>query len=349
MLDCAGIIPRTFLDLDGASHKGNKMYSVVAERLGVTAELPDQFKECVPGRILIVDGDALAYAISYSTNSVHTAVVKYINDILCKMFLAKAERAVVHLTSRFSKKNYRYLVKAHLPYQQNRKKKSMPIVLEPLREALAKHDSMCNIDFILHRELEADDGVMIDSYAFKEHGVVYSEDKDLRTTPYKYFCTKTAEVLPEEPVGYVGVEHSKAGAFKLTGRGPMFFWGQMLAGDTADNVRGIQHIDGKLVGCAGAYYALGGMKSVDEAANYVINKYKEIRQNVVAEGWLLWLLRHPSDSVIEYMLSLDLTPENREYVEECADEVTRELERRKEEESEASPEYGEEGLHDPSP
>ena len=98
----------------------------------------------------------------------------------------------------------------------------------------------------------------------------------------------------------------------------MFFWGQLLAGDTADNIRGIQKLDGKLCGIDGAYNALKDCTTINDAANIVLDGYRKINQNVIAEGWLLWLTRWENDNVINYLPELDLSPANKDFVIDCS-------------------------------
>lgn len=54
-----------------------------------------------------------------------------------------------------------------------------------------------------------------------------------------------------------------------------------------------------------------------DAANIVIDGYRSINQNVLAEGWLLWLTRRPGDNVVKYLNELDLTTQNTDFVQDC--------------------------------
>ena len=280
--------------------------------------LPDQFQSAVPGRTLIIDGDGPCYVAAATVKRLDTALRNFQQEILKRMFLAGASDCRIHLTSRDSDKHGRFRVKAGKPYQGNRKSKSKPPLLEPLRELVADNSTwLDDYSVLLHRELEADDGMIQDAYRLGEHGVICSEDKDLRMTPYPYYEIDRGQVQPSQPVGWVSIKHTPSGTPKLTGQGPLFFWAQMLMGDTADNVQGVARYNGKLCGAVGAFDVLKDVRCIHDAANIVLDAYREINQNAVAEGWLLWLTRWHKDNVIQYMRELNLTPANRDFIEDC--------------------------------
>lgn len=280
--------------------------------------LPSQFDNAVQGRTLILDGDGPCYVVAATVKRMDTAIRHYQQRVLEAMFLAGATDCRIHLTARDSDKNGRGRVKAVKPYQGQRKGKSKPALLEPLREAMADNANwLPEMRVFLHRELEADDGMMQDAYVLRENGVIRSDDKDLRMTPYLYYEQDRGEVKGCQPEGFVTAKITDSGTFKCLGQGPMFFWAQMLMGDSADNVKGILKYDGKLCGPALAYELLKDVSTVNDAANLVIDGYRKINQNVIAEGWLMWLLRSRDDNVYKYMKSLALSPENLDFVEDC--------------------------------
>lgn len=283
-----------------------------------TGALPDQFGSCVPGRTLIVDGDGPCYVAAATVKRLDTALRNFQQEILKRMFMTGAQDVRIHLTAKGSDKYGRFRVKAAKPYQGQRKGPKPPL-LEPLREAVADRSTWLHEydTVILHRELEADDGMMQDAYRLGETGVMNSEDKDLRMTPFPFYEHSIGKVMTSQPVGWVDVAYTPSGSAKLTGQGPLFFWLQMLAGDSADNIKGILKYNGTLCGTETAVRLLKNTRDINAAANLVIDGYRAIDQNVVAEGWLLWLTRWPKDNVIKYMQELDLSPLNRLYVEQC--------------------------------
>lgn len=284
-----------------------------------TSTVSNQFENAVPGRTIIIDGDGPCYVAAATVKRLDTAISRFKSEMLKQMFLAKATSARIHLTASASDKHGRFRVIASQPYQGNRTNKAKPALLEPLRVAVADNSTWLDeYSVMLHTELEADDGMMQDAYLLGENGVIRSDDKDLRMTPYPYYDIAKGQVMASQPEGWVSLACTPSGVSKIVGQGPMFFWGQMIAGDQADHIRGLQTLDGKKCGPAAAFEALGNMKSQAQAANFVIDKYRAIGQNVVAEGWLLWLTRWHKDNVLTYMLSLPLTAANADYVRECS-------------------------------
>lgn len=287
------------------------------------AKIKDEFEGAVAGRTLILDGDGPAYRAAATSARLDTAIRKYQTAMLTEMFLTQSQYLTVHLTASDCDKNRRCKILAAKPYQGNRSGKAKPSLLEPLRQAMAQP---CNwlpdwqVNF--HRDVEADDAMIIQAHQLKDDGVVWSDDKDLCLTPYLYWDQELGivESLASNPVGYLVRKYTPAGHLKIWGRGVKFFWCQMLMGDSADNVQGITRLDGKLCGKDGAYQALVNLNTESELSNFVVSKYRENNQNVLAEAWLLWLLRSPKDSAYIYLTQCGLNSENLSFVHTCAKE-----------------------------
>ena len=270
------------------------------------------------GRTLILDGDGPAYRAAATSKRLDTAVRRFQSAVLTELMMTGCSSATVHLTHRTSHKNGRHHVIATKPYQGNRKGKNKPQLLELLRDEMAKRENwLPEFTVDMHYTIEADDGMIIQAHQLKEDGVIWSDDKDLRCTPYLFYEQAEGCVHGVEPHGYVEAKFTPAGTLKASGRGPVFFWAQLLMGDTADNIAGIQRLDGKLCGPAGALSVLGSIKHRDEAANIVVDAYRAIDQNILAEGYLLHLLRNPRDHVRDYILSHELSDKNKQFVLDC--------------------------------
>lgn len=276
------------------------------------------------GRILLYDGDGACYTHTNGVAKIETALRRFHEDIETHLFLAKCSSARVHLTPRGCFKNGRHLLNTVKPYQANRNGKQKPPLLEVLRvQAEQYFKDHPYITVIAHHDIEADDGLMIDAFSLKNTCTI-SPDKDLRINPYESYDVDEGKflVLPKgDTFGWIDrkfwLTPSGKTASKLIGKGSKFFWAQMLMGDEADNVQGILKLDGKLCGEAGAFNALKDIDNPDEAANLVIDGYRKINQNVIAEGEAMWLLRNREDSAYKFFLEHDLSPANKQFVEDC--------------------------------
>lgn len=285
---------------------------------GFLQKLPDQFKGCVQGRTLIFDGDGLCYRVSSTVKRMDTAIRRYQQEVLTLLFITQSQDCTIHLTSKGSRKNGRFLVNSVKPYQGQRKSKDKPPLLEPLREAVAQRENWLDeYSVILHRDVEADDGIITQAHANPEHGVVYSEDKDMRLTPYQYWEIESGVLRPHAGFGSIWEAYTPSGTLKVLGHGRKFFWAQCLMGDQADNIAGITRLDGALCGPAKAYAALKDINDESACANFVLSAYSRNSQNIMPEAYLLWLLRTPDDNVFKYISSLNLTEDNQKYLSEC--------------------------------
>lgn len=282
--------------------------------------LAPQFEGCVSGRTLILDGDGPAYVVAATCKRLDTAIRRYQQEMLTQLYLTKSECVRIHLTASGSKKAGRFNVLGVKPYQGNRTNKEKPSLLEPLREAMA-HRSNWIDEFetvIMHRKVEADDGMMTDAYRLKEDGLTWSDDKDLRMTPYPYWEKRNGVIIPTQTVGSIELAYTPAGTPKAKGHGPLFFWMQMLMGDTADNIQGVLRLMGKKCAVVGAYEYLKDTDTITLAANRVLDAYRVIDQNPLPEGWMLWLLRWEGDNFWNYLQELDLSQKNKEFINDCA-------------------------------
>ncbi len=280
--------------------------------------LPNQFDGAVRGRTLILDGDSACYVIAARVKTLPTAIRNFQMRVLSLMFLTKSESAIVHLTASDSLKAGRANILASKPYQGNRTGKAKPNMLEPIRQAVSDESSwLPEFRVELHRNLEADDACIMDSYRLQDDGVLVSDDKDLRCTPYPYYEQSTARVMAGAGFGEIWPERTAGGTLKLIGQGLKFFWAQMLMGDPADNVSGLRKYKGGLIGPAKTFEVLGKLNTEDEVANFVIDAYKQLDQNPLPEGWLMWLLRWHGDNFWKYLEGIDLTDANREFLQEC--------------------------------
>ena len=300
----------------------------ILSKFGITSESLSKLDVYKPanseGRMLLYDGDGGCYACTNGVAKIETALRRFEQDIYEKMYLARCSKARVHLTPRGCFKNGRHLLKGAKVYQANRAGVQKPPLLEVLRmRAEAHFSNHPDIEVIGNMDIEADDGLMIDSYFYKT-AVLISPDKDLNINPFEsYNVTEGVfeRLIDGDRFGWIDRKEwltpSLKRATKLTGKGTKFFWAQMLMGDTADNVQGILKLNGKLCGEAAAFNALKDIKDENEAANLVLDGYRKINQNVIAEAEALWLLRSKTDSSYDFILEHDLSPNNKQFLIDC--------------------------------
>jgi hypothetical protein len=286
--------------------------------------LPAQFDPKPPGsRTLILDGDGPCYRACTTAKTLPTALRRFVQIVLEIQYLTNCSDVRIHLTAKGSKKANRKLYPSHWVYQDKRGSSPKPPLLEPLRQAV--YDSLqretgelppewwCE----LHNYWEADDGIIMDAVRLMDDGVVWSEDKDMRLTPGPYFEVKTGctDYL-DNRFGWIGEDHTPAGKLKVVGHGTKFFWAQMLMGDSADRVRGLTKLDGKLIAERGTLDFLQGVQCEHEAANAVLAAYGRAGQNPLAEAEMMWLRRGQEDSAYRYLTELDLVPNLRQWVDD---------------------------------
>ena len=289
----------------------------ILERFGVDPDLLPKTEITQP-RILILDADGAAYRAAATAKTLPTVLRRFCTEVLEYQFLTNSTEVRLHLTGQGGYKGGRGTYPAFKPYQGNRTNKIKPALLEPLRELLGTPEAVemglpeewyCK----LHRYWEADDGCMMDSYQFKDGGLVVSDDKDLRMTPYPYWeIHKAAVSTVNNRFGYVADSERT----NPEGHGTKYFWLQMLMGDTPDNIRGLDKLDGKNCGKATALEFLQDVSCEHEAANKVLWAYAKHGQDALAEAQLLWMRRHEQDCAYRYMMELELDEPLRKWVQE---------------------------------
>lgn len=280
------------------------------------AGLPDQFDRTVQGRVLILDADFPAYQSAATVKTLPAALRRFQTLVETERFVTGADEVQVHLTHKRSNKCRRFDYPTVKPYQGNREGKIAPALLHPLRQAIPEQTWPDNWSVYLWEDREADDGMMMQSLLLGDRSVIQSGDKDLRITPSPFWETELGQlsVLPDRfgagSLRMVQLTQSQ----KLLGRGTLFFWAQMLMGDTADNVKGIKSLQGKLCGPAAAYNFLRSMEDESQAAQAVLDAYAEIKQDPLAEAQCLWLRRSNEDCAFQYLMELDLTAQMRAWL-----------------------------------
>lgn len=270
-----------------------------------------------------VDADSLIYKVAATTNNLETAKRRLVNEALTLHYLADASLSRLHLTPKHCTKAGRFKVIAQKPYQGNRTSGKKPELVEPLRYVVGREQLKLppEIAVVFNDVYEADDSV-VTACTEDPKAIFYSEDKDLNCLRNKRLCQHELRVLPRvEGMGWLALKELSSSK-KVDGRGPVFFWTQMLMGDTADNIKGITKANGKLCGPAKTFelllpFLIAQQDSQmphfvtptiteQDIARYVLNLYKDNGQNPWPEAWLLWLYPHQDYNFCRHLKDLGL-------------------------------------------
>ncbi|APU00363.1 hypothetical protein fHeYen301_30 [Yersinia phage fHe-Yen3-01] len=304
------------------------------ERLqGRMADAAPQFHRNDTYTTLAVDADSLIYKVAATTKGLETAKRKLVSAALTLHFLADADTSRLHLTPAHCKKAGRFNVVAEKPYQGNRdpgldkdgnpKPSTKPELVEPLRYVVGRRQLELppELEIVFNDVYEADDSVVMECEA-DPNVIFYSEDKDLDCLRNRKLCQHEMRVLPAiQGLGYLQLKELSRSK-KVVGRGPVFFWAQMLMGDQADNIKGIRKANGKLCGSTKTFQLLlpfltdmndclvpnsfSPTYTEQDLARYVLSLYKIEGQNPWPEAWLLWLYRTEKYSFYAHMQHLGL-------------------------------------------
>lgn len=230
-----------------------------------------------PGRVLLVDGDALAYycagASGTSPGQARQNLLSFIRE---KERASGAESVRVLVTGRASDKGKRYAVARSKPYQGQRSGSRRPDNWEFLREII--DGGVPGFPTEVTNKAEADD--LFGWYSATlgpENVVICTQDKDMNMVPGWHMNWKENSLLYHEPGLW-----TKPYGDKVLGR--KWFWLQMLMGDSADNIPGLPRMitekGGQAkVGEATAYKLLAGVEKTAECSGRALN---DCALNVVA-------------------------------------------------------------------
>lgn len=262
----------------------------------------------VPGRVLIVDGDYLAYFCAGNDECEPGRARQNAVDRLENMrSMSGSEKIVVHLTSSGSTKGDRYIIATAKPYQAQRSGSRRPKNWEYLREWMEGYSGELFTTKTWGTR-EADDGM---AYHARVLGVdkacIATADKDLRMVQAWHLSWKcyTMTRVDEE--------------FEVTGDdtkvyGHKWFWLQVLQGDTADNIPGLPKFvspDGKAkpMGEKTAEKFLESAKGDDDALLIVAALYR----TYYGDGW--------ADALVEQMALLWMRLDKDAAVDNCVLEL----------------------------
>ena len=184
----------------------------------------------VRSRILLVDGDGLAYYCAGKDDSDAGLARAALRDkVSSAARVVGAERVIVLLTASGSHKGHRYAIARVKPYQGQRANSRRPSNWRALRDYMESPE----FPFEVERTAVAEADDLFGYYAHRqpEDVVIYTQDKDMRMLPGKHLDWVSHRVYTVAPnTDYI---------FNEKQYGPKWFWLQMLHGDTADNIPGL--------------------------------------------------------------------------------------------------------------
>lgn len=218
----------------------------VSELDGHKLEEPD-YPVTLPGRVLHIDGDFLAYQVSADdSKSIDTMMHNHDVAVETLRLLAGAESTVSHLTASHGDKGGRYEQAIQKEYQGNRKGKDKPKHLHTVKSWMENKRGAIN-----HADQEADDGLCQANWNAVQAGtpelsVLVSKDKDLQMCQGFHLDWDEGTLEQVNGFGYIVLDRSKSSP-KIVGKGPAFFWAQMLMGDTADDIKGLPKLPGSVM------------------------------------------------------------------------------------------------------
>ena len=253
----------------------------------------------VPRRVLLVDGDGLAYYCAGNDDTdAGEARANLISKVKSAQRACNAERVVILLTSSGSHKGHRYAIARVKPYQGQRVNSRRPKNWQHLRECMEAGGTF-PFDIQATAVAEADDLFGMWAYDQPENVVICTQDKDMRMLPgmhLDWVTHRTHKVACQDHDGVLTVFNSE---FNDKQYGPKWFWLQMLHGDTADNIPGLPKyvVDGKAKPCG---EVTAGKFLADEQLPHL--RVAELYRSYYGDRWLvemmeqaclLWMRREP--------------------------------------------------------
>ena len=223
--------------------------------------------------IALIDADIVGYRVGFTTQDVPVEIAEIRTDELIRRIVHETE-AKDYKCFLSGEDNFRY--KIYPEYKGNRKDKPKPLHLQAIREHVVRvHGGTVVCGW------EADDELAIEQWGRGDRSIICSIDKDLLQVPgwhYNFVTGVTRFISPFE--------------------GLRKFYGQLIAGDGADN---IPSFDGKVRHQVPKFIErliepLNEMTEEREMFLYCCDIYDEQQNyNLERNAKLLYLLRKEGD------------------------------------------------------
>jgi hypothetical protein len=263
------------------------MFEDALAEMALTAPQLKELPATVPGLTVHVDGDYMAYFASGNDECPPARARQNVLDLLHDAkSVSGADTVVMHNTVSGSNKGERYTIATIKPYQGQRDSDRKPRNYAYLRDYLLNYEGA---QFKAKNWLtrEADDGIGVMShYAIgtaQGYAAIFTRDKDMQMLPGLHidWLTRATTLVP--PGAFcVEAQLDRGKPEKIRTYGLKFFWLQMLMGDTADHIPGLESyctLDAKGKACIKrmgektAYEMLDGVTTNEEAYNVVSDLY----------------------------------------------------------------------------
>ncbi len=247
---------------------------------------PGVFPAVVPGRVLHLDGDYLAYFASGDDDTEPGLARRNAFDrIELTRLRCGAESITLHLSASGCTKAHRYLIATVKAYQGQRNASRKPKNWAYLREVLEHYEGP-RFKPKVWVTREADDGIAY--CAHLQHIAISTRDKDMRMLPGLHVNWMTYQ-LTEVPPGAWNVIGEDGDQYGLK-----WFYLQLLQGDNADNIPGVPKLFGNACGDARAAKFLADAHNRDDAYDRVQAAYADFYGDkwpdaLIEQAGLLWL------------------------------------------------------------
>lgn len=271
-----------------------------------------QATRVMPGRKLLIDGDAMCYYCALGSESTPDAArAAFAERIRTAIALSGCEQALLLVTAHGSNKGHRYALARTLPYQGKRSGKERPKNWQMLRDMLDT-DHLMGCEVVSTAKAEADDlFAFFSSHLGWENVVLFYQDKDMRMVPGLHMHWQDYTLLSLPPDTWYTTHLGKV-------YGRAWFWSQMMHGDTVDNIPGLPwYKDGSIVKSGpnkgqekvtkvGDQWAglaeLPGLRNDRAAGQWCLGYYMmgypsraEAMLAMAEQGTLLWMRAQPTD------------------------------------------------------
>ena len=251
----------------------------------------------VAGRVLLIDGDGLAYYCAGKDDSpAAEARIRMVEKIESARLSAGCASVLILLTGSGSHKGWRYALASVKPYQGQRSDSRRPSNWRFLREFMESGQAG---PILITYTAEADDLFA----AYPGDCVIYTQDKDMRMIPGTHLDWITHQLVTVPKAAWEVVSGDKV-------YGRKWFWLQMLHGDSVDNIPGLPRPDRcwytpdgeKIKGRAGEVLAGALLDSAGPAGalGTVAGLYKGLYgwfwlPHLLEQAALLWMRREPEN------------------------------------------------------